>query len=144
MLSAEHFRKLERMYLKAPTNEYFRLSAEIGKGEAHIRIPVRPEFFHAAGAVHGHVYFKAMDDASFFAANSLVPDVFVLTASYEVRLLQPVNSGVLHARGRVVTASRKLFLCESDLLNSEGQIVATGSGRFLRSNIPLTPAIGYA
>ncbi len=131
------------MYLQAPTNEYFRLSAEIGNGEAHIRIPVRTDFFHAAGAVHGHVYFKALDDASFFAANSLVPDVFVLTASYEVRLLQPISAGAMHARGRVVSSSRKLFLCEADLLNSEGQIIATGSGRFLRSNIPLTPAIGY-
>jgi acyl-coenzyme A thioesterase PaaI-like protein len=35
---------------------------------------------HSIHAVHGSVYFKALDDAAFFAVNSLVEDVFVLTA----------------------------------------------------------------
>jgi len=139
----EHFRKLERMYLAAPTNEYFNLTAEFSLGEAHIRIPVRPDFFHAGGAVHGHVYFKALDDAAFFAANSLVEDVFVLTASFEIRFLKPVNSGSIHAAGRVVTSSRKLFVCASELFDSEGDLIGWGQGHFLRSKISLTPEIGY-
>lgn len=143
MPGEEHFRKLERMYLKAPVNDYFRLSVEIRHSEAHIRIPVRPDFFHAGRAVHGHVYFKALDDSAFFAANSLVEDVFVLTGVFETRFLKPVNSGVLHAIGRVVTASRKMWVCESELRNSENEIIATGSGKFVRSAIPLTPEIGY-
>jgi hypothetical protein len=35
---------------------------------------VRPDFFHAAHAVHGSVYFKALDDAAFFAVASLVQE----------------------------------------------------------------------
>ena len=31
---------------------------------------VRPDFFHAAGAVHGSVYFKLLDDAAYFDALS--------------------------------------------------------------------------
>lgn len=143
MPNDEHFRKLERMYLKAPVNDYFRLSVEIRHSEAHIRIPVRTDFFHAAGAVHGHVYFKALDDAAFFAANSLVPDVFVLTAVFETRFLKPVNAGVLHAEGKVISAARRVFVCESQLFNSEGDVIATGSGKFVRSGIALTPDIGY-
>jgi acyl-coenzyme A thioesterase PaaI-like protein len=68
-------------------------------------IPVRPEFFHAAHAVHGSVYFKALDDAAFFAVNSLVTDVFVLTASYNLYLTRPVTEGALRAVGRVVHRS---------------------------------------
>ncbi|MBL8019237.1 MAG: PaaI family thioesterase [Leptospirales bacterium] len=132
------------MYLKAPVNEYFRLAVEIRHSEAHIRIPVRTDFFHAGGAVHGHVYFKALDDAAFFAANSLVEDVFVLTAVFEIRFLKPVSSGQLHAIGSVVSASKRVFVCESRLLNSENEVIATGSGKFMRSAIPLTPEIGYA
>ena len=39
---------------------------------------------HAAGAVHGSYYFKVLDDACYFAANSLVSDVFVLTVSFVI------------------------------------------------------------
>ena len=70
MASEEHYRKLERMYLAAPTNEYFRPAIAVDEGNAKIEIEVRRDFFHAADAVHGAVYFKALDDAAFFAASS--------------------------------------------------------------------------
>jgi hypothetical protein len=57
---------------------------KIRKGVAEVIIQVRPDFFHAAGAVRGSVYFKAMDDAAFFAVNSLVKDVFVLTVALKL------------------------------------------------------------
>ena len=76
----DHFRRLERMYRAAPANEYFRPDISIEEGTAEVRLVVRPDFFHAASAVHGSVYFKLLDDATFFAASSLVDDVFVLTA----------------------------------------------------------------
>ena len=73
----EHFRKLERMYHAAPINQFYRPVLTVGEGSAELEIPIRPEFFHAAAAVHGSVYFKALDDAAFFAVNSLVTEVFV-------------------------------------------------------------------
>ena len=78
----EHHRKLERMYAAAPINEYFKPRLRIGDGEAEIRIVVRDDFHHSAGAMHGVVYFKALDDSTFFAANSIVEDCFVLTAHF--------------------------------------------------------------
>lgn len=131
------------MYLGAPTNEYFRLSAAIHEGTAEISIPVRRDFFHAAGAVHGHVYFKALDDACFFAVNSLVEEVFVLTAVFETKLLQPIRSGTMTAFGKVTSASRRLYTAEADLLDADGQLIGKGSGKFVRSNIGLSPEMGY-
>ena len=139
----DHFRKLERMYLGAPCNRYYAPSIAIAEGKAEIGIVVRDEFFHAAGAVHGSVYFKALDDAAFFAANSLVGDVFVLTASFELRLLKPVSSGVLKAVGSVTRSSSQLILAEASLLSSDGTELARGSGKFLKSSIPLTEKLGY-
>jgi hypothetical protein len=66
----EHFRKLEHLYRVAPVTRWYGASIRIGDGEAEVSIPVRPEFYHAAHAVHGSVYFRALDDAAFFAANS--------------------------------------------------------------------------
>jgi len=143
-IDPEHFRKLERLYHGAPINQFYRPALTVSHGAAELVIPVRPEFFHAAHAVHGSVYFKALDDAAFFAVNSLVTDVFVLTASYNLYLTRPVTEGALRAVGRVVHRSRQLFLAEAELFDTEGRQVGRGSGSFMRSTIPLTPDVGYA
>jgi uncharacterized protein (TIGR00369 family) len=139
-----HYRRLERLYATAPINRYFEPALRISEGRAELTIPVKPDFFHAAGAVHGSVYFKALDDAAFFAANSLVFDVFVLTASFNVYLTRPVSEGELRASGSVVHRSTNLIVAESFLLDSKGLPIARGSGTFMRSRISLTPQIGYA
>lgn len=139
----DHFRRLERLYLDAPTNDYYRPEIRISEGEAEIVIAVRPEFFHAARGVHGSVYFKALDDAAFFAVNSLVDDVMVLTFSFTVHLLRPVSEGKMRARGRVLHVSRRLFVAEARLADREEREIAIGNGTFTRSSIRLGPEIGY-
>ncbi len=57
----EHFRKLERMYASAPINAYFAPTLHVSDACADVSITVRPEFFHAAHALHGSVYFKALE-----------------------------------------------------------------------------------
>ena len=139
-----HFRKLERMYhQKANINVFFQPTLHVSHGAAEIVMPVRREFFHAAHAVHGSTYFKALDDAAFFAANSLVTDVFLLTASYTIYFLRPVTEGTLRGVGRVVHRSRNLFLAEADLFDSQGHLIGRGSGSFMRSNIALNEDVGY-
>ena len=144
MSSDEHFRKLERMYATAPINAFFAPRLSIREGAAEISIAVRPDFFHAAHAVHGSVYFKALDDAAFFAVNSLVTDVFVLTVPYNVYFTRPVTEGVMTAKGRVVSRSKNLFVAEADLVDDRGRSVGRGSGSFMRSAIPLNSEVGYA
>ena len=139
----EHYRKLERMYSSAPTNRYYAPTLQISQGQAVVTILADPKHFHPAGAVHGAVYFKALDDSAFFAVSSLVEDVFVLTVSFTVYLTRPISSGEMKAIGRVVHTSRRLYLAESELLDAEGVQIARGNGAFMCSNIPLGPEIGY-
>ena len=143
MPSDEHYRRLERMYAGAPINEYYRPVLTVSEGAAEVVIPVRPDFFHAAHAVHGSVYFKALDDAAFFACNSLVPEVFVLTVTYNVYLTRPISEGTLHARGRVVHHSRQLFVAEAELVDDRGRQIGRGSGSFMKSTIALNEGVGY-
>ena len=142
-MSEEHYRKLERMYASAPINEYYRPILRISEGAAEVEIPIRADFFHAAHAVHGSVYFKALDDAAFFAVNSLVPDVFVLTVTYNVYLTRPLTEGTLRASGRVVHQSRQLYIAEAELFDHRGKPAGRGSGTFMKSTIALTPEVGY-
>jgi uncharacterized protein (TIGR00369 family) len=144
MSDDEHFRRLERMYASAPINDYFRPTMRVSEGRAVITMEVRRDFFHAANAAHGALYFKALDDAAFFAVNSLVADVFVLTVSLNAYLIRPVSEGKITAVGQVVHRSRRLYVAESQLSDSEGREIARASGTFMPSDIPLSPAIGYA
>jgi len=139
----EHHRRLERMYRSAPTNEYFRPEIEIGDGTAEVQLVVRPDFFHAASAVHGSVYFKLLDDATFFAASSLVDDVFVLTTSFTIYFLRPVSGGEMRARGRVVNRSTRLIIGEGVIVDSDDKEVARGTGTFMPSRVPLDERLGY-
>jgi uncharacterized protein (TIGR00369 family) len=142
-INEEHYRKLERMYLAAPINAFFRPSVVIGQGEADITMEVRPDFFHAARAVHGAAYFKILDDSCFFAVQSLVEDAFVLTASFTSYIERPVTEGSMRALGRVVMASRNLFIAEARVLDHLEREVARGSGNFVRSRMTLGADIGY-
>ncbi len=138
-----HHRKLERMYGLAPINRFYQPTLTIGRGTAEVLIPMDPKFHHAAGAAHGSVYFKAMDDAAFFAVNSLVEDVFVLTASFSVHLLRPIAQGSMRAVGKVVHEGKTQFIAEAVLYDAEEQVIARGSGTFVKSTIKLSPAMGY-
>lgn len=143
MTNEEHFRTLEKMYASAPCNVYYAPTIHISHGTAEVIIPIQEKFFHSAGATHGSVYFKALDDAAFFAVNSLATDVFVLTVSFTIHILRPISQGEMRARGNVVFTSNHLFVAESILFDSRGREIARGSGNFIRSKIKLSPETGY-
>ena len=144
MKGQDHYRALERMYLAAPINEIFKPRITVARGAAEIEIAVDEKLFHAAGAVHGSVYFKMLDDAAFFAANSLVTDVFVLTASFTTYLTRPVSGGVIRSAGTVVSRARSQIIAESVVFNSQGKEIGRGSGIFVKSAIRLADTTGYA
>ncbi len=143
MSKDSHFVALENMYLAAPVNEFYRPKIHVSASEATIEIEVSEKLFHAAGAVHGSVYFKMLDDAAFFAANSLEREVFVLTTSFTTYLTRPISSGTLRSVGRVVNRNKSQFIAQAIAYDSEGTEVGRGSGIFVRGKFPLREARGY-
>jgi uncharacterized protein (TIGR00369 family) len=139
----EHFRRLERLYRSAPINQIYQPTIRVSEGRAVVAMIMGPQLHHAAHAVHGSVYFKALDDAAFFAANSTVTDVFVLTVTYNVVLMRPVTEGAVTASGHLVNASRNLLVAEAELRDEHDKLLARGSGTFMRSTIALDPSVGY-
>lgn len=141
----EHFEKLRRMYLKANVNTKLFDTTEcaIESEKATISLTISDKYFHALGAIHGSVYFKLLDDAAFFAVNSIVEDVFVLTTSFNINIIRPVNKGKITAIGSVRFKSRNIYVAESTLFNQEGKEVAFGTGNFAKSKVRLAKEIGY-
>ncbi len=139
-----HFRALERLYAEAPINRLFQSRLEIGEaGTAKILFDVDERYYHAAGAVHGTAYFKMLDDAAFYAANSLVSDRFLLTTAFNLLFTKPLKTGPVTAEGRWVSGKRRVFVADSRLIDSEGDEIARGTGTFMRSHIPLASLPGY-
>lgn len=140
---SEHYRKLENMMHSAPVVKFAGASVAVGDGTAEISMAVKTEMYHSAGAMHGALYFLALDNAAFFACNSLVDDVFVLTSAFTTYITRPVSSGQVKTIGKVVNRAKTQFIAESIMYNDQGQELARGNGIFVRSKIPLTPEIGY-
>ena len=139
-----HLRALEALYDSAPVNRLFQSRLVLpGAGRSEIRFMVSDESFHAAGAAHGTLYFKMLDDAAFYAANGLVSDRFLLTTAFNLHFTKPMRSGEALAEGRWISGKRRVFVAEARIVDSEGEECARGTGTFMRSHIALSGLDGY-
>jgi uncharacterized protein (TIGR00369 family) len=140
-----HYRALERLYGSAPINQLFQSQLHVdGEGRARIVFQVTEACYHAAGAAHGTIYFKMLDDAAFYAANTLVTDRFLLTTSFNLHFTAPVRAGKVIAEGRWISGKRRVYVAEARLIDQEGEEIGRGTGTFMRSHIPLSGLPGYA
>ncbi len=139
----EHFRSLERMYLSSPINTIYEPDLRVSDGAATVSIRVGPHFHHAAGAVHGSVTWKMLDDAAFFAAASVEEDFFVVTTSFTSYLTRPVSDGVVRSEGRIVNRNRSQTVAEAVAFDEAGREIARGSGLFVRSRVRLSDVPSY-
>jgi uncharacterized protein (TIGR00369 family) len=142
--AALHFAALEALYASAPVNALFDSRLTIaGEGRSRIDFTVDERFHHAAHAAHGTIYFKMLDDAAFYAANSLVTDRFLLTTAFNLLFTKPFRHGPVVAQGRWVSGRRRVFVAEARLIDAEGDEIGRGTGTFMRSRIALSSLPGY-
>ena len=142
--AALHFAALEALYASAPVNALFESRLTItGEGRSRIEFTVDERVHHAANAAHGTIYFKMLDDAAFYAANSLVTDRFLLTTAFNLLFTKPIRTGPVVAEGRWVSGRRRVFIAEARLVDAEGDEIGRGTGTFMRSRIALSSLPGY-
>jgi uncharacterized protein (TIGR00369 family) len=140
-----HWRALEGLYGSAPVNRLFDSSLTIeGEGRTRIVFTVEQRHYHAAGAAHGTIYFKMLDDAAFYAANTLITDRFLLTTSFNLHFTRPVKAGQVTAEGRWISGRRRVLVAESRLIDKDGEEIGRGTGTFMRSRIALSALDGYS
>ena len=92
-MTEEHFRKLERMYGKAPCNRSLSPSIVIKKGTATIRMPVQEHPYHSAnGTVYHHILGLNYCESVFFsvAVEAAVSTAWALSAEQTVKQLRGV------------------------------------------------------
>ena len=139
-----HLRSLESLYDSAPINRLFESRLALATaGQSRIHFTVSTSAFHAAGAAHGTLYFKMLDDAAFYAANSLVTDRFLLTTAFNLHFTRPMREGAMIAEGKWISGKRRVFVAEARIIDGDGEEYARGTGTFLRSHIALSGLDGY-
>ena len=121
---------MENAYLAARSNELLDLGIRISEGEADIVIPLREDVSSDRGNVLDALCISIMNDAAYYAVNSLVGHAPVATVSFNASLTRAHPAGDLLARGRFVGMSADRYLADSILTDSAGTEVGRGEGEF--------------
>ena len=69
-----------------------------------------------------------LDDAAFYAANSMVTDRFLLTTAFNLHFTKPIRAGEVIAEGRWISGRRRVFIAESHLIDADGEEIGRGTG----------------
>ena len=83
-----------------------------------------------------------MDDAAFYAANSLISDRFLLTTAFNLHFTRPMRPGQAIAEGRWISGRRRVLIADAHIVGPDGEEAARGTGTFLRSHISLSSLAG--
>ncbi len=113
---------------------------EVDRGVCVIELPFRDELTQQQRYFHGAVTGAIGENAGGYAALTLAPEGReVLTVEYKVNFLAPARGEKLVARGEVLSASRRLFVCKAEVVavSADGEDASCAA---LQQTVALTPA----
>lgn len=104
----------------------------VSKGQSVIKLSSGERLRNVGGIVHGGAIVSAADAAGFVALSSLLnPGTEKLaTVELKVNFLMPVRRGAIEARGRVVHKGRNIAVCEADVFDGNGKLIAKSMGTY--------------
>jgi uncharacterized protein (TIGR00369 family) len=88
----------------------------VGEGRCEIEVPYADGLTQQQRHFHGAVAGAIADSAGGYAALTLAPEEReVLTVEYKINFLAPAFGQKLVARGEVLSAGRRLFVCKAEV-----------------------------
>jgi uncharacterized protein (TIGR00369 family) len=102
---------------------------EVEPGRSVIAIDVKDIHLNGAGTLHGGVYASLIDNAMGLSVLALV-GVRTATIEMNVHFLGAVSEGRITCRSEVVHRTRRTATAEAKVHDSEGSLVAMGTGAF--------------
>lgn len=133
----ENEKKLQDLFHGAPIAKQMGMRMEYNEeGQAIFHLPYNPNFDHALHGVHGGVFATMIDNAGWF---TVAPnfDHWVATIEFSTRLHEPVEKEDLKSIGKIVRLGKRLASTSMELHTAEGRLVATGSGTFTVTSVPI-------
>lgn len=102
---------------------------EVEPGRSVVYIDVEEHHQNGAGTLHGGVYASLIDNAMGLSVLALV-GVRTATIEMNVHFLGAVNEGRITCESEVVHRTRRTATAEAKVHDSEGNLVAMGTGAF--------------
>ncbi len=96
---------------------------DVQLGSCEIKLPYKEELSQQHGFFHGGVVSTLADNASGYAALSLMEEGDgVLTVEFKINLMAPAVGDFLVTRGEVVRAGKTLTVCQSNVFAVKGGV----------------------
>lgn len=102
---------------------------EVEPGRSVLHIDVEDIHLNGTGTMHGGVYASLIDNAMGLSVLALV-GVRTATIQMNVHFLGAVNSGRITCESEVLHRTRRTATAEARVYDSEGNLVALGTGAF--------------
>ena len=102
---------------------------EVEPGRSAMTIDVKDIHLNGAGTLHGGVYASLIDTAMGLSVLALV-GVRTATIEMNVHFLGTVSDGRITCHSEVVHRTRRTATAEAKVRDSEGNLVAMGTGAF--------------
>lgn len=131
---SDHLERLKRQYVEAPLHQPYSPDVRVSEGRARVTLHVSPQHFHPRDSADASVVFKALHDAAFLAASSLMPGGALLTTRFSMEVSDQVWAEEITALGQVVSSGTRTLTTDVRLFNAADEEVATGEGTFSHSN----------
>ena len=129
---------------RSPLMENLGVAVSLEDGHPVIRLRVDERHLRSHNIAHGGFLCTVLDTALGAAAYETLGDdasVELVTAQLNVNFLRPAwNGEEIVARGEVVHAGRQTMVITGRIETAAGQPVVTGSGTFMRVEIPPQPS----
>jgi len=129
----KHYDGLEKMHLKSPINDLIKSKINISQGKAQVNFKNSIAMRDALGNIHNAYIFMGLEEAAFFAANSLIEDVLVSNKSFELIFSKPTKSVELIAKGKFEEKSMGNYIISAELYDQDEKLIAKAKGIFRRS-----------
>ncbi len=101
------------------------------RDHAEVVLDIRPEHLNVKGAVHGGVLATLLDvTLSFAGTHGRAPLASAVTLSLTTVFVKAVTSGRLRCVARRTGGGRTVYMAHGEILDDEGEIVATGDAVF--------------
>ena len=106
---------------------------DVRPDEAVISVGMRDELRQPSGVLHGGVTATLIDTAMAFAVRTrLGMNEATATIDLTVHYLRPHTSGIIVCTARVLRAGKRIFTVTADVVNEDGNLIATGLSTYTR------------
>lgn len=129
-VEARIYNRLVELNRDCPFHNLLELKIKsIEPGSVCVYIEIKEKHHNPRKIAHGGVAFTLADTAMGLSVRSLGQTVVTLEAN--INYLQPALSGeIIEAKGKVVKIGKSTTVCEAELCNGNGELIAVSRGTY--------------